>query len=52
MRIALNTDILTYADGMNGDAMRKRVIGLILGLAPEQVFFPVRVIGELFAVLT
>lgn len=52
MRVALDTNILAYAEGV-GDAPRcARAIGVIEKLAAEQVLLPAQTLGELFRVLT
>jgi predicted nucleic acid-binding protein len=52
MRIALDTNILAYAEGVNGTAMQKTALDLINRLPDNDVFLPVQVLGELFNVLT
>lgn len=51
MRIALDTSVLAYAEGVNDAARRDIVIGLIGALPPDTVVIPVQVLGELFNVL-
>ena len=51
MNLAIDTNVLAYAEGVN-DAARQRVaIDLIAALPPERTFLPVQALGELFAVL-
>jgi predicted nucleic acid-binding protein len=51
MRVALDTNILAYAEGVNG-ASRKKVALEIVGKLPvDATFLPVQVLGELFHVL-
>lgn len=50
MRAALDTNILAYAEGINGDARKKSAQSLIEKL-PEDAMIPVQVLGELFQVL-
>lgn len=51
MRCALDTNVLAYAEGVNGSTMKKAALGLVARLAAETTFLPVQVLGELFAVL-
>ena len=52
MRIALDTNILAYAEGVNGTAMQRTALDLISSLPRNEVALPVQVLGELFNVLT
>jgi len=52
VRIALDTNVLAYAEGVNGEAMRQRALDLISRLPRDEVVLPVQVLGELFSVLT
>lgn len=52
MRIALDTNILAYAEGVNGTAMQQTALDLIGRLPQDDVGLPVQVLGELFNVLT
>lgn len=51
MSIALDTNILAYAEGVNGDEQRKVVLGLIDRLRQNEIVIPVQVLGELLNVL-
>ena len=51
MRIALDTNVLAYAEGANGAIMRDKALKLIQRLPPEAVVLPVQTLGELFNVL-
>ena len=51
MRIALDTNILAYAEGVNGVERRDAVLTLIDRLPQESAIIPVQVLGELFNVL-
>lgn len=51
MKVALDTNILAYAEGVNGAAMRDRALRLLTRLPPQNVVLPVQVLGELFQVL-
>jgi predicted nucleic acid-binding protein len=50
MRIALDTNVLAYAEGANG-ARRDQTLKLIQRLPPEAVVLPAQALGELFNVL-
>lgn len=52
MKVALDTSVLAYAEGVNGSAMRDKALGLIQRLPPETIVLPVQTLGELFNVLT
>lgn len=52
MRIALDTNVLAYAEGVNDAAKRDIALELMRGLPQEAVIIPVQVLGELFNVLT
>ena len=52
MRVALDTNILAYAEGI-GDTVRQQAsLDLIQALAPSVVVIPAQCLGELFRVLT
>lgn len=51
MRLALDTNILVYAEGVNGEPRQQRSLPLISRLPRESTFIPVQVLGELFRVL-
>jgi predicted nucleic acid-binding protein len=51
MRLALDTNILVYAEGVNGEPRQQAAIDLISKLQRESTFIPVQVLGELFRVL-
>jgi predicted nucleic acid-binding protein len=51
MRIALDTNVLAYAEGVNGAPRRKTALEIIEKLPPDNTFLPVQVLGELFHVL-
>src|ERR1700693_1733060 len=52
MRVALDTNILAYAEGVNGAVRKKAALNIIEKLPGETTFLPVQVLGELFQVLT
>jgi predicted nucleic acid-binding protein len=51
MKVALDTNILAYAEGTNGAAIRDKTLDLIQRLPPGAVVLPVQTLGELFNVL-
>lgn len=52
MRVALDTNVLVYAEGVNGEARRDVTQRIILELKAEEIVIPVQALGELFNVLT
>ena len=51
MRLALDTNVLAYAEGVNGGAAKKIALDLIARLPEDSTFIPVQALGELFHVL-
>ena len=51
MRVALDTNVLAYAIGLNDAARKNAADELLRKLPPENVFLPVQALGELFHVL-
>jgi predicted nucleic acid-binding protein len=51
MRIALDTNVLAYAEGASGAIRRDQTLEIIQRLTPETVVLPAQVLGELFNVL-
>lgn len=51
MRVALDTNILAYAQGVNGEAMKKTALGLVGALPAGDVVLPAQTVGELFQLL-
>ena len=51
MKVALDTNVLAYAEGINGAEMRSAALDLLERLPGESVVVPVQVLGELFHVL-
>ena len=49
--IALDTNVLVYAEGVNGIERRTAALALLAQLPEAGVFLPVQVLGELFNVL-
>jgi predicted nucleic acid-binding protein len=52
MRLALDTNVLAYAEGVNGASRKKIALEVIARLPADSTFLPVQVLGELFHVLT
>ena len=52
MKVALDTDILAYAEGANGVEKRAIIIELVRSLPQGAAVIPVQVLVELFKVLT
>lgn len=51
MKIALDTNVLVYAEGASGAAMRDKALELIQRLPAGVIVLPVQTLGELFNVL-
>ncbi|GAA5232976.1 PIN domain-containing protein [Verticiella sediminum] len=51
MRVALDTNVLAYAEGINDAQKRALALDLLRRIAPDRVMLPVQVLGELFNVL-
>ena len=51
MRLALDTNVLAHAEGVNGAPKKKEVLEIIAKLPLDETFLPVQVLGELFHVL-
>ena len=51
MNVALDTNLLAYAEGLNGRRSRQQVLDLLQALPPESTFIPMQALGELFHVL-
>jgi predicted nucleic acid-binding protein len=49
--VALDTNILAYAEGVNGPSMKELALGLVQRLPQGAVVLPVQTLGELFNVL-
>lgn len=52
MRVALDTNVLAYAEGVNGEARKDTARQIMLELEAEEIVIPVQALGELFNVLT
>ena len=51
MKVALDTHILAYAEGVNGEDMKRTALELLEKLPESAVLLPVQTLGELFNVL-
>ena len=51
MRVALDTNVLAYAEGVNGAARRVDALDLIQRLPAGAALLPVQALGELFQLL-
>lgn len=51
MRVALDTNILVYAEGLNDDGRRDAARELVAQLPREETFLPLQALGELFRAL-
>ncbi len=51
MKIALDTNILVYAEGVNGSGRSEQVWSILEALPSQTAVIPVQVLGELFNVL-
>lgn len=51
MNIALDTNLLAYAEGVNGAAKKEQALRLLQKLTPDVTLVPVQALGELFHVL-
>lgn len=51
MKIAFDTNVLAYAEGVNGAERRDAALALIRRLPQAAAIIPVQVLGELFTVL-
>lgn len=51
MRLALDTNILAYAEGVNTAEMKRSAVTVLDRLPQSSVVLPVQVLGELFQVL-
>jgi predicted nucleic acid-binding protein len=51
VKVALDTNILAYAEGINGIEMKEKALDLIQRLPTGSVVLPTQVLGELFNVL-
>jgi predicted nucleic acid-binding protein len=52
MRLALDTNVLVYAEGVNGADRKATALDVLRGFREFEVIVPVQALGELFSVLT
>jgi predicted nucleic acid-binding protein len=52
VRVALDTNVLVYAEGVNGSSRQQAALAVLRALAAEEVVVPTQALGELFVVLT
>jgi len=51
LRVALDSNVLIYAEGVNDVARRDRALDLLALLPPDSVLIPVQALGELHRIL-
>ena len=51
IQVAIDTNVLAYAEGTNGPAMKAAALDLMEALSPETTLLPVQALSELFSVL-
>lgn len=51
MMVALDTNVLAYAEGVNGRAMKTAALDLLEQLSEDSTLVPIQVLGELLHVL-
>lgn len=51
MRVALDTNVMAYAEGLNGVERRDQAVDLIARLPEDAIVVPAQALGELFHVL-
>lgn len=49
--LALDTNILVYAEGLNGAVRKEAALALLTQLRPDATLIPVQALGELYSVL-
>ena len=49
--VALDTNVLAYAEGVNGQTMKDAALEVVKRLPPEATHLPVQALGELFSLL-
>jgi predicted nucleic acid-binding protein len=52
VRIALDTNLLAYAEGVNGEERNAAAIRILRSVGEHEIILPVQALGELFVVLT
>jgi predicted nucleic acid-binding protein len=51
VRVALDTNVMAYAEGVDDDRMQAIAMDLVLSLPPGSTILPIQTLGELFNVL-
>lgn len=51
MTVALDTNVLAYAEGVNGPEKKEAALAILDRLSPETGWLPTQALGELFNVL-
>jgi predicted nucleic acid-binding protein len=51
VNVAIDTNVLAYAEGTNGERNRDAAVTLLRALPAESTLIPVQALGELYAVL-
>jgi predicted nucleic acid-binding protein len=52
LRVAVDTNILVYSEGLDGPEQQRRSLEIIDRLPGSEILLPLQVLGELFRVLT
>jgi len=52
VRLALDTNVLAYAEGVNGPDRKTTALDILKGFTEWKIVVPVQALGELFTVLT
>ena len=52
MRIALDSNILAYAEGVNGEERKSAALRILVEFGEHDILVPAQALGELFNVLT
>ena len=52
MRVALDTNVLAYAEGVNGEDRKATALRILRDFTEHEVVVPAQALGELFVVLT
>ena len=52
MRVALDTNVLAYAEGVNGEDRKATALRILRDFSEHEVVVPAQALGELFVVLT
>ena len=52
MRVALDTNVLAYAEGVNGEDRKAAALRIMNDFAEHELMVPAQALGELFVVLT